>query len=164
MAATVLPMQREPSPTRLTRCSHATIHPASFPDSSTNLRASPHLVAPRDRTNALLEPAHRALQRPAHLLPSFNHPPIHGPKQQMLAPPTNESLFDFREIIKIVHRKGPGVGGQGLVKALSRPPSPVPRPLPFVYQSQSFERERVVNGINQFRACGDERGEAAGGD
>src|SRR2546423_11214646 len=98
-----------------------------------------------ERIKRALDAAQRDVQRHAHLLPAFNQRPIHRTEQQMLAPPTNESLFDFREVVKVVHRKGPGIGGQGLVKALYRPPSPVTRPLPFVYQSQSFERERVVN-------------------
>src|SRR2546427_13185202 len=61
------------------------------------------------RIESMFDSAQRYVQRHAALFPTLNQLPIDRAEHQMLATAANESVFDFREVAKIVQSLEVGV-------------------------------------------------------
>src|SRR2546423_1136131 len=59
------------------------------------------------RIERMIDSAQGDMQRHAALFPAFDQRPVNGAEQQMLAAASNEGVFDFGEVRKIIQTKKP---------------------------------------------------------
>src|SRR6476661_683648 len=126
-----------------------------------------------------LDPTQDNVERYAGLLPGFHQSPIDRTQKKMLSSSSNKCVFNFSKVVEVIHLRcalslelcalcleGLLVGKEALIldestkiKAQSSLLS-----CPLINQSQSFQRQGVINLLNILRARGYKRRKTASGD